>query len=99
MRMGSRAWLTILVVPGEGASVAIKDWPIGERPRERMLAHGAQVLADAELIAGFLRTGTTGRSALDLGREALARFGGLSGLLADTPPQLDPLPGWGQAKA
>src|SRR4030095_150961 len=68
-------------------------------PRERMVAHGAQVLSDAELIAVFLRTGTTGRSALDLGREALARFGGLSGLLAATPGELDSLPGLGPAKS
>ncbi len=79
--------------------MAIKDWPEGERPRERMLAHGPQVLSDAELIAVFLRTGTAGRSALDLGREALARFGGLSGLLAATPAELGRLAGLGPAKS
>lgn len=38
--------------------MAIKDWPEGERPRERMAAHGPQVLSDAELIAVIPRTGT-----------------------------------------
>lgn len=65
--------------------MTIKDWPEDERPRERLLAHGPQALSDAELIALFLRTGTAGRTALDLGREALARFGGLGGLLAAAP--------------
>ncbi|HVE88932.1 MAG TPA: UPF0758 domain-containing protein, partial [Burkholderiaceae bacterium] len=36
--------------------MAIKDWPKGERPRERLLASGPQVLSDAELLAVFLRT-------------------------------------------
>ena len=43
-----------------GRLVAIKDWPEGERPRERLLASGAQALSDAELLAVFLRTGTRG---------------------------------------
>ena len=79
--------------------MAIKDWPEGERPRERLLAQGAQALSDAELVAVFLRTGTAGRSALDLGRDALARFGGLSGLLAARPDQLSELAGLGPAKS
>lgn len=79
--------------------MAIKDWPEGERPRERLLAQGAQVLSDAELVAVFLRTGTAGRSALDLGRDALARFGSLSGLLAARPDQLAELGGLGPAKS
>jgi DNA repair protein RadC len=61
--------------------MAITDWPIAERPRERLLSHGAASLSDAELLAVFLRTGIRGRSAVDLGRELLARSGGLAGLL------------------
>jgi DNA repair protein RadC len=79
--------------------MAIKDWPEGERPRERLVALGAQALSDAELIAVILGTGTAGRSALDLGREALARFGGLSGLLASGPEQLGSIDGLGPAKS
>ena len=37
--------------------MAISDWPLAERPRERLLAQGAAVLSDAELLAIFLRTG------------------------------------------
>jgi DNA repair protein RadC len=37
--------------------MAIKDWPADERPREKLLQHGASILSDAELLAIFLRTG------------------------------------------
>jgi DNA repair protein RadC len=62
--------------------MAISDWPAGERPRERLLAHGPATLSDAELLAVLLRTGLPGKSAVDLGRELLARFKGLGGLFA-----------------
>jgi DNA repair protein RadC len=58
--------------------MAITDWLAEERPRERLLAKGAESLSDAELIAIFLRTGVKGRSALDIARELLARFGSVS---------------------
>jgi DNA repair protein RadC len=60
--------------------MAISDWPLAERPRERLLAKGAQALSDAELLAVVLRTGIRGKSAVDLGRELLAHFKGLAGL-------------------
>jgi DNA repair protein RadC len=62
--------------------VAISDWPLRERPRERLLALGVERLSDAELLAIFLRTGLRGRSAVDLARNLIGEFGGLSGLLA-----------------
>jgi DNA repair protein RadC len=60
--------------------MAISDWPLGERPRERLLAQGAAALSDAELLAVVLRTGTRGKSAVELGRELLARFKGIAGI-------------------
>ena len=39
--------------------VMIRDFPAGERPRERLRAHGPTYLSNAELIAILLRTGTT----------------------------------------
>jgi len=62
--------------------VAISDWPLAQRPRERLLAEGAAALSDAELLAVLLRTGVRGKTAVELARELLAAFGGLSGLLA-----------------
>ncbi len=61
--------------------MAITDWPAAERPREKLLARGAQALSDAELLAIFLRTGVTGKTAVDLARELLDQFGGLRPLL------------------
>lgn len=59
----------------------ISDWPELERPREKLLAAGAATLSDAELLAIFLRTGTRGKTAVDLARELLNDFGGLRKLL------------------
>jgi DNA repair protein RadC len=56
-------------------------------------------LSDAELLAVCLRTGTAGRSAIDLGRAALGHFGGLNGLFAATPAELSQLNGLGPAKS
>jgi DNA repair protein RadC len=61
--------------------MAISDWPMEERPRERLLQRGPAALSEAELIAIFLRTGTRGRTALDVARELLIRFKSLRGLL------------------
>jgi DNA repair protein RadC len=57
--------------------MAISDWPLAERPRERLLTQGAGVLSDAELLAVLLRTGLRGKSAVDLGRERLGQIKGL----------------------
>jgi len=75
--------------------MAISDWPAAERPRERLMAHGAAVLSDAELLAVILRTGIRGKSAVELGRELLARFHGVAGLFA---ADLSEVKGLGPAK-
>ncbi len=62
--------------------MSIKHWPEGERPREKLLRQGAAGLTDAELLAIFLRIGVRGKSAVDLARELLQRFGSLSALFA-----------------
>lgn len=78
----------------------IKNLPAEERPREKLLRHGAATLTDAELLAILLRTGTASKSALALGRELtadgrlyrqLARVGSFKELLG--------VKGLGQAKA
>lgn len=61
--------------------MGISDWPLQERPREKLIALGPQALSDAELLAIFLRTGHAGRSAVDLARDLLKDFGGLRALL------------------
>ena len=61
--------------------MSIRDWPAAERPREKLLEQGSASLSDAELLAIFLRTGVTGKSAVDLARHLLAEFGSLRALL------------------
>ncbi len=78
--------------------MAITDWPAGERPREKLLRQGAKSLSDAELLAIFLRTGTRGKSALDLARDLLREFGGLQPLLAADRDSFCAMPGLGDAK-
>ncbi len=80
--------------------MAITDWPEGERPRERLLAHGAEALSDAELLAIYLRVGVRGKSAVDLARELLLRFeGSLSALVEASLEELASVSGIGMAKA
>jgi DNA repair protein RadC len=50
----------------------IKDWPEGERPREKMIARGAVSLTEAELLAILIRTGTKGSTALDIAKKLLS---------------------------
>lgn len=76
----------------------ISDWPAEERPREKLLARGTEALSDAELLAIFLRTGTRGKTAVDLARELLQRFGSLRGLLNAPLGDFCRVPGLGQAK-
>lgn len=78
--------------------MAIKDWPKDERPREKILQHGATVLSDAELLAIFLRTGVSGISAVQLARQLLDQFGSLRALLDADKKQFCQQHGLGTAK-
>lgn len=78
--------------------MSITDWPLQERPRERLLALGATALSDAELLAIFLRVGVRGKSAVDLARDLIVRFGSLTGLFAASPDDLQSVHGMGEAK-
>lgn len=61
-------------------NLSIKQWPEGERPREKLIQFGAELLTDAELLAILLRIGNEGASAIDVGRELIAKLGGLQGI-------------------
>jgi DNA repair protein RadC len=78
--------------------MSINDWPKTERPRERLLAQGASVLSDAELLAIFLRVGVKGKSAVDLARELLGAFGGLCAVFTAKLSDLSAISGMGPAK-
>lgn len=78
--------------------MAITDWAIEDRPREKLLMQGAEVLSDAELLAIFLRTGIKGKTAVDLARDILKDSGGLRNLLESSEGQFCQSKGLGQAK-
>jgi DNA repair protein RadC len=78
--------------------MGIADWPEDERPRERLLKLGAGALSEAELLAIFLRTGIAGKSAVELGRDLLDRFGSLHRLFAAPLEDVAAVRGMGPAK-
>ena len=78
--------------------MSIMDWPINERPREKLLEKGPEALSDAELIAIFLRTGIKGKNAVDLARELLKDFGSLRALFQSNRHQFCEKSGLGLAK-
>jgi len=78
--------------------MAIVDWPVEERPRERLLKKGASSLTDAELLAIFLRVGLPGKSAVELARDLITHFGGLKLLLQANQDAFCAFPGMGAAK-
>jgi DNA repair protein RadC len=81
------------------ASVRIHDLPAQERPRERLVALGAENLAQAELIAILLRTGTKGASVVQVAQQVLARFGTLENLARASLEDLHQIKGIGRDKA
>jgi DNA repair protein RadC len=78
--------------------MAITDWPMEERPREKLLLKGAPSLSDAELLAIFLRTGMPGLSAVDMSRQLLIEFGSLRKLLNASEKEFCRQKGLGKAK-
>jgi DNA repair protein RadC len=78
--------------------MAITDWPLDDRPREKLLAKGAAALSDAELLAIFLRTGPRGRTAVDLARDLLREFGSLAALCGADRERFCAMAGLGDAK-
>src|SRR5687768_9455620 len=83
----------------ERYTVAIREMPANERPRERLQLYGPSALATAELLAIQLRVGTTERSAVGLGELLLSRFEGLRGVANATLEEMSDIKGVGSAKA
>lgn len=76
----------------------IASWPEDERPRERLLSRGSHSLTDAEVIAILLRVGVQGKSAVELGRELLKRFGTVQAMMSAPVTAWDGMKGLGKAK-
>lgn len=76
----------------------IKNWPTGERPREKLMHQGSAALSDAELLAIFLTTGSQNQDAVSLARQLLSTHGSLAGVLEASPAQLCTARGVGTTK-
>ncbi|MFC3123077.1 RadC family protein [Agaribacter flavus] len=76
----------------------ITHWPIQERPREKLLHHGADKLSDAELLAIFINTGTKDMDAVSLARQALEDFGSLRNIMTASKKRLLATKGVGLAR-
>src|SRR5215470_260354 len=80
-------------------ALLIKELPHSERPRERLIASGPDVLKNSELIAILLRTGCKGVSALQVADQILQQAGSLDNLSRATIAELRQIKGVGRDKA
>lgn len=77
----------------------VKELPIDDRPREKLSLRGVQSLSDTELIAILLRTGTKGKSVIQLAQEIIKKSGGLNNLMSQTSESIQKHLGVGKDKA
>ncbi len=77
---------------------SMRNWPLDERPREKLLTRGAEALSDAEVLAILLNSGSGGRSALDIARGLVQLYGSLRAIARRPASELCELPGLGNAR-
>ncbi|TCS79059.1 RadC family protein [Tepidibacillus fermentans] len=80
-------------------NIMVRDVPLDERPRERLMKYGAEQLSSSELLAIILRTGSTNESVLQLATKILSKFETLQSLYDVTIEELMMIKGVGKAKA
>ncbi|MFZ5647051.1 MAG: RadC family protein [Bacillota bacterium] len=77
----------------------IKDMPVDQRPRERLIREGVRSLSDAELLAILLRTGYAEKSAMELATDVLSLYSGLKNIIQAGVEELSAIKGMGPVKA
>jgi len=79
----------------------IKDWPENERPKERLIRYGAEALSEAQLLSIIINSGSsaTKKSAVELSRNLIKKFGDLEGLESASITELCSIEGIGETKA
>lgn len=83
----------------EDRKFTVKELPLDDRPREKLLMRGSQSLSDAELVAILLRTGKKGKSVIEIARELINSEGNLAMLATKTVDSLQKISGIGKDKA
>lgn len=83
----------------ESKTFTVKDLPLSERPRERLLAIGSENMSDTEILAIILRTGSRGETVIQLAQRLLSTFGSLEGIAKASIEDLLQQKGIGKAKA
>ena len=78
---------------------AIKNWPEGDRPREKLIESGPGYLTDSELLAILIGTGSKDKNALDLARALLRQFENIAGIETASVEEIKKIDGIGEAKA
>ena len=76
----------------------ISNWPLLERPKEKLISFGADKLSDAELIACVLQSGIKGLDVMELARLLLVEFDGLRGVLGASRDEICGVKGLGESK-
>jgi DNA repair protein RadC len=79
------------------AYIPLKDRPPTDQPRERLWQSGADKLSNAELLAILIRTGTTGRSAVQVAEDLLSRSGSIQDLAKFSTAEIKQVKGMGVA--
>ncbi|MHB8906015.1 MAG: RadC family protein [Melioribacteraceae bacterium] len=77
----------------------VKELPIDDRPREKLRLRGVQSLTDTELVAILLRTGTKGKSVIQVAQDLIQKVGGLNNLTSQTSESIQKQLGIGKDKA
>ena len=83
----------------QGKKLTVKELPLDDRPREKLLLRGAQNLSDAELIAILLRTGKKGKSVLEISQDLINNEKNLALLATRSVQSLTKISGIGNDKA
>lgn len=78
---------------------SVREMPVGEQPREKLLTYGAESLSESELIAILLRTGSKGLNVVDTARALISHFGSLRQLSKQNWQSMRVIPGIAKVKA
>ena len=85
--------------PTKSRTFTVHDLPKSERPRERLIEHGANKLSSAELLSLILSTGSKGESVMLLSQKLIMHFGSLKGIMEASIEDLKRVKGLGDSKA